>query len=70
MKAEEKAKELIERFNDVDGTDYDCQYLSDDMSKQCALICVDEIIKEGYDNNMYQGRINYWQKVKQEIEKL
>jgi len=32
------------------------------IAKQCALICVDEIVK-----NIGNG---YWQEVKQEIEKL
>jgi hypothetical protein len=39
-----------------------------EKAKQCALIAVDEIIKELY----YMGITitHYWQEVKQEIEKL
>jgi len=50
--------------------------------KQCALICVDEIIKDmeilliSYQSSTYKigfgisDRFNYWQEVKQEINKL
>lgn len=34
------------------------------LSKQCALIAVDEIIHEVYDD------LEWWKEVKQEIEKL
>lgn len=41
------------------------------MAKDCALICVDEII-QSYDtkNLIYPKEVNYWQEVKKEIEKL
>jgi hypothetical protein len=48
-------------------------YYNEDKAKQCALIAVDEIIKETklHDKTIYQhGRTFYWQEVKQEIEKL
>jgi hypothetical protein len=38
-------------------------------AKQCALICVDEIIKVVEDNCLEYDD-NYWQQVKTEIEKL
>jgi len=47
-----------------------------DEAKQCALIAVDEIIKECYnwngsDNVQWEtNRFEYWNEVKQEIEKL
>ena len=36
--------------------------------KQCALICIDEVI----DDRSKRGQINftYWQEVKQEVNKL
>ena len=37
-----------------------------EFAKQCALIAIDEIIKVAYWNNVKE----YWQEVKQEIEKL
>lgn len=38
------------------------------VAKECALIAVDEIIKEHYPQDI--KRCEYWQEVKQEIEKL
>jgi hypothetical protein len=58
MTAREKASQLI--------VDYQmkCKSLNYDEAKQCALIAVDEIIS-------LVGRYsNYWEEVKQEIEKL
>ena len=56
MIPKEKAKELIDRFKI--GNDHT-------IAKQCALICVNEISED------YSGDIlEYWQEVKQEIEKL
>ena len=55
----EKAKELVEKYDST------LIYLeSKSKAKQCALIAVDEIIKEVVLSTMY------WQEVKQEIEKL
>lgn len=62
-----KAEELINRFI-TEG----CLFAN---AKQCALICVDEIIKElkeietSKDVNPNMP-IGYWQQVKTEIEKL
>ena len=60
MKPIEKAKELVKKYLFLYKTDiYE--------SKQCAIIAVDEIL------NMLIGStatIDYWQEVKQEIEKL
>lgn len=52
MTPQEKAKQLIEQFDDALTT------------KDCALICVDEII-ENYDTFLA-----YWQEVKKEIQNL
>jgi hypothetical protein len=45
-----------------------------EIAKQCALIAIDEVIFEigDFDNTdgYAQSRINYWEEVKQEIEKL
>ena len=57
--AKEKANELVVRFNYKNK-----HYLSLD-AKQCALICVDEILEECLDI-----KESFWQKVKQEINKL
>jgi len=86
MTPKDKAKELISKFkiyaddNYADDTNpYYGQVLANkrivlhNSAKQCALIAVDEIIKETYlhDKTIFeQRRTFYWQEVKQEIEKL
>ena len=74
MKAKEKAKELVEKFMPfIEGADrynttlgiYDI-----DISKQCALIAVDELIEESYFTDGYYDRQDYWQQVRQEIINL
>ena len=71
MTPKEKAKELIDRFTfrKVDGT-----IVRFDRTKKCALICVDEILKE--NERINQGGAfptpltEYWKEIKKEIEKL
>ena len=66
MTAKEKAEELVEKFRD-DPRMFSPLDLDD--SKQCALICVDEIM--GALNEIpFVNQTEYWQEVKQEIEKL
>ena len=81
MKPEEKAKELVDSFLNVtvyvdeDGNKETMKdYNSYDTAKQCALICVDEIIEtlnldliRCMDNRQID---TYWIVVKEEIEKL
>ena len=59
MIAKEKAKQLVEQFSWID--------CSSD-AKQCALICVDEII--GGSRLFYIEDYEYWREVKQELLKL
>jgi len=72
MTPQEKAKELVDKFINADVVwefTYGC-------AKQCALIAVDEIIQivptvyVTDDNEIHSGHRQYWQKVKQEIQKL
>ena len=69
MTPKEKAKELVDKFSN------EC-LLTIDGGKVAALIAVDEIIKECYnwngsDNVQWETkRFDYWNEVKQEIEKL
>lgn len=70
LSAKEKAKELVEKYLDIVGRHYaDCIY----YAKQCALIAVDEIIKE-LKKNWFSGKRvfleQYWHEVKTEIDKL
>jgi hypothetical protein len=58
-----KAKELVDKFSNV-------PLLDSYEAKQCALIAVDEIILE-MDNVMLPNPFKqYWNEIKQEIEKL
>tara|TARA_R110000803_G_scaffold16197_5_gene44463 strand:+ start:6185 stop:6385 length:201 start_codon:yes stop_codon:yes gene_type:complete len=66
MTEKEKAKELIEKFDET------LTYLeSKSKAKQCALICVNETI-EALRHNEWQNMdwIVYYEGVKIEIEKL
>ena len=65
MTPKEKAIELIEKYQFVEIANYTSIF----EVKECALIAVDEILEitsESYDID----HINYWQGVKQEIERL
>ena len=67
MRAKDKAKELVERFKyrNIRGTEFETMSIS--LAKQCALICVDEIVK----NTLQVPQVlDYWNEVKQEINKL
>jgi hypothetical protein len=82
MTPKEKAKELADKylnasFNckgcDMIYCDIKCNILAMFEAKECALIAVDEILN-AIDWDYYEGSAqtehNYWQEVKQEIEKL
>ena len=70
MTPQEKAKELVDKFY------FDLpQWVNTEDAKICALIAVDEILKILEDDeNIYvlgdSSYINFWNNVKQEIEKL
>jgi hypothetical protein len=67
MTPREKAEELV---NKMFGIQIDNQtfhmYNTLETAKYSALIAVDEIMEEAHTNFKYE----YWQQVKQEIEKL
>jgi hypothetical protein len=63
MTPKEKAAELIVNYQ------LKCKSLNYEDAKQCALIAVDEIL-EVIQNLYFMGTVDYWQEVKQEIEKL
>jgi hypothetical protein len=70
MTPKEKAEELIRKYYTW-GINKEGQSLSWLEAKQCALIAVDEIIdctKNGLGITKFSKE--YWQEVKQEIEKL
>jgi hypothetical protein len=66
MTPREKADELYSKYDDLLNKDFGNPIVFDNQIKQCALIAVDEIIKVAYWNNVKE----YYQEVKQEIEKL
>ena len=76
MTPKEKAEELVEKFtlylgNDNGGTEY---YVDELDAKRGALICVDEILQTTPNEVMsYKPFImntDYWQEVKEEVNKL
>jgi len=75
MTAKEKAEALVEKFEQIDTYVMTTRY-DRIVPKQCALICVDEVIKEHCKesenkNPIAQDRwISFWIEVKQEIENL
>lgn len=82
MNPEEKAKSLVERFTQVENylsvqmetgfAEAEDFGVSKDCAKQCALICVDEMIEitKIIDPSFYQFRVRKLKEVKTEIEKL
>ena len=71
MTPKKEAKELVDKYDNT------LTYLESRAKvKDCALIVVDKIISELEDimnltgNNLSSEMIKYWNKVKQEIEKL
>ena len=63
MKAKDKARELVDKFKEyADDSSYG---YDQESAKNCALICVDEMIKNAAWKNE-----SYYKEVKQEIEKL
>ena len=74
MTPKEKAEELVDIFkpNAYRGA---CEENDELMelyhSKQCALLAVEEILNNYYKNHFKTGKkIDYWNEVKKEIEKI
>ena len=69
MNPKEKAEELVEKYAELAsrfGQATEWEY-----DKQCAIICVDELIELYEFEVPHRGfKISYWDEVKQEIEKL
>ena len=73
MTPKEKAKELLEKFEDIKTLHFWAEYENNNIllinqAKICALIAVDEILKTIGDKIF--SEYEYWQEVKQEIELL
>ena len=65
MAPDEKAKDLVLKFKQLPQEGTLAWYLSFELSKQCALIAIDEILKKPTPKQKI-----FWTQVKQEIEKL
>ena len=71
MTPKQKAEELFDKMLYNDGDKY--HHCSHYVGKNCALIAVDEIIKEindNYDTLHSADRKQYWKGIKKEIENL
>ena len=81
MTPQEKAQELVDRFDEyvhgyvggsvLSNTQYPDVKL--ERAKECALIAVDEVIaniEPSVSMDVITARIKYWEEVKNEIEKL
>lgn len=74
MEPKEKAKELVDKFYEY--TDAFCKDNdgAKNDAKQCALICVGEIIATiksiDMSNESYRNKRKFWNDVKTEITKL
>ena len=69
MTPKEKAKELVYKYLQIDFKELASQ-IDISNAKECSLISVNELIEETYFTDGYYDRQEYWQEVKQEIEKL
>lgn len=86
MTAQDKAKELVSKFENIEWQQnlsiddagwmtYELQ-MTTNAAKQCALIAVDEIMKSSdikksdMNPNKFVYTDKYWQSVREEIEKL
>jgi hypothetical protein len=72
MTPKEKAFDLYNKFYMAIPSDE--MGLSDEASRQCALIAVDEILDLKHivilRRNMHEMELDFWDEVKQEIEAL
>jgi hypothetical protein len=72
MNAKEEANKIVDKMYIV-CMEYTEEIQCSLQAKQCAIICVDEIIKEvddNYDTLHSADRKQFWNEVKREIEKL
>ena len=85
MTPKEKAEELFDKFKDLTlNVEHDDDQ-NNFTAKQCALMAVNELMKAPHDSHYYAGFIpedaeptdffwdefeNFWNEVKQEIEKI
>ena len=66
MKSKDKATDLIYKFSSLVKINESQIELTERRAKQCALICVDEIISNR--SQIHMKNKLYWKEVKKEIE--
>jgi len=64
----QQAKELVDRFKYRTIRGVEVENMSISLAKQCALICVDEILKAV--TTIADKKFDFYTEVKKEIEKL
>ena len=64
MKSEEKAMELFDRFYGIEPVQPIYIGMDKGQAKQCALICVEEILETYID---LDPKLNYWKEVKKRL---
>ncbi len=69
MTQKEKARELVDKFENYSYSDIERKISAFQYAKQCALICVQELIEESH-GMFEERRYNYWLEVKTEINNL
>jgi len=71
MTPKEKAKELVGKYKNIK-INNTYLYPSDSYCKQCALICLDEMLESLWNvgHSFCNDEIKYLEEVKQEIIKL
>ena len=71
MTPKHKAEELVLKFREVPIEDSLMWYVGYEISKEFALIAVDEILNHhSQEQGLYRIDTYYWQQVKKEIENL
>lgn len=68
MTPKQKAKQLVHEMMNIDSDSemFDGFIMKEFYAQRAALKAVDELINEA----VYEKQYNYWEEVKQEIEKL
>ncbi len=71
MTPQQKAEELVDKFYTIEDSKEDNDaWIDVYLAKQCALLAADEIMQTLCDIILPNPFRQYWNKVKQEIEKL
>ncbi len=69
-KEKQKAEELVKKFKEANGNKLsDWSVIYQPTAKQCARIAINEILEAG-KNHFGDGYIDYFNKVKEEIDNL